>query len=634
MTASSFSSIQPSMRNQVMSEQSLSLKQGQVFHGSIKKLYPDQTAEVHVGNQKMIAKLEVPLKAGDSHYFQVTGVKPDLQLKVVTGPLQPTTSVSGQIQQLIDSLQLPKTAVIQTLVQHMVKEQIPLSKDQLVQAEQWIKSLPPQTKIEEALFAIQRMSDLKLPFTKEIFRSLISGQDKTGLHTILDAFKLVLKNDSSIPQEQRTSLQQVLNQVSQPLAKELGGTIIGRMMENMLSTTVSVSEKASMLNVLKEAGLVAKQATVSNFLSSPKPSNEFARGESQSTISQQLIQLQLPAQKEVSLKLQALQNSIQQNTLLTTDAKQQIQQIIQRMELVPPKSQEWPVLYKTLSNEVMKSFAIASQTIPFHTDHQKATPKDHVLFLLTSLTGIKADAKTMEQITMISSQSSQLPVQKIVNHAELAVQSAINSKAFEQVLKQVLNDIGIAYEAKLSQSSTNIHQLSETLKPQLVALIQDAAVSGPVKEAAEAIVSRMNGLQILSGENGPQHQLLMQVPIDFFGKRMDATLQWNGQMKENGKIDSNYARIMFYLDLASLKETIIDMQVQNRVITVNIFNEDDALQQYAEPFKEALKVGLRSLDYQLSGVFLKRFTKDDLSTSKTSIGTKKQLSSRGVDIRV
>lgn len=629
MTASS-SSIQPSLRNQLINEQSQSLKQGQVFHGTIKKLFPEQMAEVQMGNQKMIAKLEVPLKAGDSHYFQVTGVKPDLQLKVVTGPLQSTST--GQIQQLMDSLQLPKTANMQALVQHMVKEKMALSKDQLLIAEQWIKSLPPQVKRAEAFFAIQRMSELKLPFTNEVFRSLISGQDKTGLHTLLDTLKLVLKNDSSIPQGQKVSIEQVLNQISNPLSKELGGTIIGKLVESLLSTTIPRSEKTTLLHVLKEAGLVAKQATVSDVLSSPTLSNASGKSENQGTIAQQIKQLQLPSQADVSLKLQGLNKSIQENPLLTSETKQQIQQTLQKMEQVSPKSQEWSILFKTLSTEVMKGFATASQTIPFQMDQQKLTPKDHVLSILTSLTGSRTDNKTMENMTLVTSQSSQASIMKAVNQAELVVQSGMNQKVIEQVIKQVLKDIGFAYEAKFGQTNTNLSQLSETLKPQLVALLQDASIAVPVREAAETIISRMNGLQILSGENGPQHQLLMQVPLDFLGKRMDATLQWNGRMKEDGKIDSNYARIMFYLDLASLKETVIDMQVQNRVITVNIFNESDALLPYAEPFKEALKLGLSSLDYQLSGVFIKNFIKEEV---KPPTGPKaSQMNSKGVDIRI
>jgi hypothetical protein len=631
MTSASFSSIQLPMRAQVMSDQPLSLKQGQVFHGSIKKLYPNQTAEVQVGNQKMIAKLEVPLKAGDAHYFQVTGVKPDLQLKVVTGPLQVTSSVLGQIQQLMDSLQLPKSANMQSLVQHMVKEQLPLSKEQLLQAEQWMKNLPPQVKTLEALFAIQRMSELKLPFTNEIFLALISGQDKTGMTTLLDAFNQVLQTDSSIPKGQREAIQQVLTQISQPLSKELGGTIVGKMMESILSKDVSVSDKASLLNVLKEVGLVPKQTTVTNFLSSTQLPKTHEKGETKAPIVQLIQQLQQPNQAEVSTLIKSLQIAIQQNSLLTTDAKQQIQQLLQRNEHISPKSQEWPQVAKIITNEVMKAFASASQTMPFQTDQQALTAKDHVLSILTLFTGTKADAKTMHQVTNIASQSTQQAVQQAVNSAELSVQSGMNHKAIEHAMKQVLTDIGFSFEAKLGQTGVNLAQLSETLKPQLLALLHDVNIAVPVKEAADSIVSRMNGLQILSGENGPQHQLLMQVPLDFLGKRMDATLQWNGRMKDNGKIDSNYARIMFYLDLASLKETVIDMQVQNRVITVNIFNESDSLQPFAEPFKEALKLGLNSLDYQLSGVFIKSFIKQE---AKTPIDKKAPLSSRGVDIRI
>ena len=172
--------------------------------------------------------------------------------------------------------------------------------------------------------------------------------------------------------------------------------------------------------------------------------------------------------------------------------------------------------------------------------------------------------------------------------------------------------------------------MSETLKPQLLALLQDPSISMPMKEVADTIITRMNGLQILSGENGPQHQLLMQVPLDFLGKKMDATLQWNGRMKEDGKIDSNYARVMFYLDLNALKETVIDMQVQNRVVTVTIFNENDALQAVAEPFKEALKDGLQALDYQLSGVFMKPFEKQPI----LGLDRQHQVPTQGVDIKI
>lgn len=630
MTAASLSSIQPNMRSQAVAEQPLSLKQGQVFHGNIKKLYPNQTAEVQVGNQKMIAKLEVPLKAGDSHYFQVTSIKPELQLKVVTGPLPQTSSPSVQIQQLMDSLQLPKTQTMQALVQHMVKEQIPLSKDQLIQAEQWIKNLPPQVKLADALQALGRMSEMKLPFTNEMFRSIISGGDKTGLNTLLDSLKQTLKSDQSLPPAQKAAIQQTLNQITQPLSKELGGTIVGKALETLLSPNASVSDKSSLLSMLKEVGLVPRQASISNFLNPQSSVIASSKTESQGTIGQQLIQLHQSTPNQVQTNVQALQTSIQQNQLLSNEVKLQLQTQLQRLENTPISSQTWKASMKALTNEIVKAFASLSQTTPLKTDVQGNAPKEHILSLLQSLNGTAPNAKVFQQLTSLASQSTQIPVLQVLSQAELAVQSGVNQKTIELAMKQVLKDLGFSYEAKLGQIGSNLSQMSETLKPQLLALLQDPSISLPMKEVADTIISRMNGLQILSGENGPQHQLLMQVPLDFLGKKLDATLQWNGRMKEDGKIDSNYARVMFYLDLNVIKETVIDMQVQNRVVTVTIFNENDALQAVAEPFKEALKEGLQALDYQLSGVFMKPFEKQPIP----GLERQNQVSTQGVDIKI
>ena len=89
--------ISQSGRQAQCSNRPLVLNEGQMFHGQIKQLFPGQMAEVQIGGQKCIAKLEVPMKAGDSYYFQVNAVKPELQLKIISGPLQAT---EGQARQL------------------------------------------------------------------------------------------------------------------------------------------------------------------------------------------------------------------------------------------------------------------------------------------------------------------------------------------------------------------------------------------------------------------------------------------------------------------------------------------------------------------------------------------------------
>jgi hypothetical protein len=256
--------------------------------------------------------------------------------------------------------------------------------------------------------------------------------------------------------------------------------------------------------------------------------------------------------------------------------------------------------------------------------------KEQLLTLLgqTSQQG----AEKLATLVQTAERSDNGTVQKTLQMAETAVASAVDGKAVKEALQTVMRSFGLNYEAGLLGKDADFGRLAETLKPQLLTVMQDLSVSPALREAAEAVVMRMNGPLLQSGENGVQHQLVMQVPLEFFGKRIDATLQWNGRMKENGKIDPDFARILFYLDLGSIEKTVIDMQVQNRVITVTIFNADDTLKTVGAPLQNRLKEGLDAAGYKLSGVFFKKFVEEEknITKKKQSISTDGQ----GVDFRI
>jgi len=149
MSYSSFSSITGNQPSAIQPNGPMAMKEGQVVHGTIKQLFPNQTAEVQIGGQKVIAKLEAPLKAGDAHFFQVTKGAPELQLKVVTGPLEQGKGITQQAQQLIQAMGLNKSMELQAAAQFFLKEQLPISKEILLQAEQLMKNLPEGASLKE-----------------------------------------------------------------------------------------------------------------------------------------------------------------------------------------------------------------------------------------------------------------------------------------------------------------------------------------------------------------------------------------------------------------------------------------------------------------------------------------------------
>lgn len=615
------------------SNQPLALKQGQVFHGTIKQLYPDQMAEIQVGNQKMIAKLEVPLKAGDAHFFQVTGTSPQTELKVVTGPMAQSTSPTQQMNQLLESMNLPKTAEMQQVLSHFMKAQIPISKEQLVQAEAWLKALPEGITKADALQAMQKMVELKMPFTNDVFQALVSGQKTVGMSSTMNNFAQLLLQDTALPEGIKQNLMQQVQAIARPFDAETGGLVLAKSVQILTNNATPISDRLQALNMLKEAGVLPQNANLQNW-SSIQPTQMQQTQPAQTQQAGQIVQTILTTKPENTQQLvEQLKAWTTGQNLLTNEQKQQLTQLIERFSQLPPSKQTLEVFAKQVQEQLIKAF---TKNIPerlFTQDTNGLSAKDHLLSLLKPETAtLVQNDGMMRNLVKVGSESPQPVIQQMMTQADAQVQSSMDSKAMEHALKTVLKGLGISYEAALNNKSADIQAIAHQLKPQLHTLLQDAQITPQLKEAAEMLMTRMNGMQLSSGENGHQHQLIMQVPLEFFGKKMDATLQWNGRMKDDGKIDANYARVLFYLQMESMNETVIDMQVQNRVITVTVFNENPDVVPLAEPLKAALKTSLAEKDYQLSAVFIKPF--DKVSPEKEVVNTEPQEEHNGVDFRV
>ncbi len=637
MTSASFNPIQM-QSTAIQQTQPLSLRQGQVFNGTIKKLYPDQMAEIQVGNQKLFAKLETPLKAGDSHFFQVTSINPQTELKVVTGPMHPSQTTSQQMNQLLDSMNLPKTAELQQILAHFIKNQLPISKEQLVQGEIWLNNLPQGTLKNEAVQVIQRMIELKLPFTNEIFKGLLFGAKTTGMAEAIENFSQALSKEVNMSQQVKSTLLQQLQTIAKPFAAETGGLILSKAIQTLLSPETDAN-KLQALNLLKEANVLSKNATVQNWLSQSFQQitlNKRPNVELQKVFAGQLTQMVASTNiTNVQHTVTQVKEWVANQQLLTFDQKAQLQQLIARFDGLPKNAQTVELFAKQLHEQLVKSFSENAMSHVFTQDEKGVSAKDQLMSLI-KFDAVKNLQIPFSNILKAANDSVEPFIQNVTTQAEAQVQASIDSKAMEQAIKSIFKSLGMSFEASLNNKAGDIQEIAQSIKPQLLSLIQDAQTSQPLKEASDVILSRLNGMQLYSGENGPQHQLIMQIPLQFLGRHADATLQWNGRMKENGKIDADYARVLFYLNMEALQETVVDMQVQNRIITINLYNNHPKLENLAEPLKQSLKTGLLEKDYQLSGLFIKQFENTKSQIIKENPIKQKNDSKfhSGVDIRI
>ncbi len=631
--------------NETMNQKPLALKNGQVIHGTIKHLYPNQMAEVQIGSERLMAKMEVPLQLGKSHYFQVSGVEPDLQLKVISGPMASSVPLSQQVSQLLDSLQLSQTNEMKQVTTYFLNNNLPFSKELLLQAEQLLKGLPENIHSKDALAVLQKLINLKLPIQQDTFQAVFHGSLKQGFIETLDHLQQLIKQDISIPQSLREQLVNKIQIVSKPFSEETGGVLLAKMVETLSNPSTSKANQFAIVQLLKDAEVLQKNATIFNWKNGIQPLQTIENKlqhqapiqntNTKNTILQTLKLLinsrQLTTPSEKIEWLSQVKSSINNESLLSAKQKEVLQGTLAKFDVVKSTHQTLNDFAKELQSQLQKGLIESIQQKPFQTDSHGVSAKQQLMLTLNP--ELSENNQIFERLNQLTMKANTPLLNQMLDQAEQQIANHLDSSAFQKAIKQTLQHLGISYEARLLDKSSDIKELAQQLKPQLVGLLQDDSVSSSTKNVAEQVVARMNGMQYLSGENGPQHQLIMQLPLEFFGKKIESTIQWNGRMKDDGKIDADYARILFYLQLHSLKETVIDMQVQNRIVTVTVYNETAGIAALAEPLKTSLKTSLAKHDYQLSGLFIKNETKQQLFLNNRTLSTTVN-NNKGVDIRI
>lgn len=664
---------------QIQSQQTVKqavIQEGQVLHGTIQKLYPDQQAEISIGGQKMIAKLETSMQAGNSHFFQVTSTQPELTLKMVSGPIDPKASSLDQMKQMMESMKLPQTKELQQVVLQLVKNDIPFNKEQILSAESLLKGVKGSERTQ-TIDALQKMIELKLPMTRDSLQAVIQGSAKIGFTNLLGNLEQLIKSDATLSPSLQQQVLDRLTQLKAPLSEQTGSMLLGKMLQG------ATGNKQDIQSLLTQVGILSKSTQSNQTASVTEQLFNQLKSDPSDIIKTLMSTQDLTAKRP----LQALSQLVGAHPTLTKDQQQSIQQAITRVQLAPTEANQ-----SQLVKEVTAQLQDAKQSITqllsqLKTATAEQTPqtiqkiataiastneltlaqKQQVIQQLGQVpqTGAKTAFEAvlrvfseqvgqlpsealktqMAQLLGVSQQNQNQTFQQLAKTAatfpslQQAVQSTesqqaaqITGQAVHMAMKQTLSELGLSLEARMLQPSQDHIQLSATLKSLMHAVLNDQAAPA-TKAAAEQIVARMNGQQLLSVENGTQQQLVMQVPLQFFGKRTDATLQWSGNKNKDGKIDSNFARVMFYLQLDSLDETVIDMQVQSRVVTLNIYTDQNTENTLVEPLKNALKTNLEQKDYHLSGVFLKNFTRST-ATVKQQTKTPEQRQERGVDFRI
>ena len=133
----------------------------------------------------------------------------------------------------------------------------------MLEAEHLLKSVPATLR-NEALASIQKLAELKLPFTESTFRSLLGVQTKEGMHTVLTTLKTALIADSAVTPQLKESVLTALDKMAKPFAQATGGAVLGQSLLTMLDQNEHPETRYTILQLLKSVGVFPEGTSLAN----------------------------------------------------------------------------------------------------------------------------------------------------------------------------------------------------------------------------------------------------------------------------------------------------------------------------------------------------------------------------------
>ncbi|MBU8907030.1 hypothetical protein [Desertibacillus haloalkaliphilus] len=571
---------------------SIQLKPGQVFQGQIQKFFPHQLAALRIGQLSLTAKLQVALTAGKTYWFQVESDEGIPRLQVLddnTVRGQASTSQNSALH-VLQQFGLAATKTNELLVRQLAAEQVPFTKEDISQGAALLRQASAGDK--HGIEVLKSLLQRNLPLTLETFQAMRAVQYGEPLAEQLSS---LMKEATSHSQSGQTSIfLEALRKHFQQTVVPQGGQNMGHLLAMFAQHQDPIAHEGAH-QLLKRVGLIDPNSTKEQVYEQFKqavihPNNR--------NVVEQLWPF-LANQHTGNLNL----GSIEAKTLFEL--------------LIPRVSQSETAVGQERLQQLLSLL------------NPKAQPS-LMTERLRSLFGQYQQLQASEKQVMVNMLQMSVPNESVAEEgrSQIALQ-----------LARLVSSLGIQYENELLQLFQGQQKGGNEQPPvpnhlkQLLLQAQQMDLPQSIKDRAEAILQRMTGQQLLAVDQmGPLHQIALQLPLRLGEFQTNMTVQWEGRKREDGKIDPEHCRILFYLELEQLQETIVDMQIQNKVVTLQIFNEQPRPSFLFESMQPLLKEKLKESQFELSSLTWKEIKESPVQGKRHN--PYQRVDYQGVDIRV
>lgn len=577
MQISQLVSKRPIKQQQIENE----IRPGQIIQGSIRKLHANNKALIQLHARSLTAQLEAVLTVGKRYFFQVQKIDNAIHLKVLREQGQNGNAVKG----ILQDLNLPVSKINMQFLQQLVNEKIPVTKMQLKHAFSILASLNDKNKSSEIL---KQMIVQQLPMTKAVFQGLYIKQSTNfseQLHSVLEQLESL--RETPFLNQLKGSMKQIIEPTSLSL------------LERQIGKEVTLNQ-THLFRILQASGAIDHSLPYSEWKASWE---SFFKGkplQAQSHLApfpsivkqfEQMYQNQSMKRKEFSGFIQQWGESL--HKMIHTGKPMAEQQFLSLKKGIES------AIYPLLSMNQQQYMASLLQNKPLHLSN------------LLTLFHLYANESTYDTLKQLIHRSDG-------RH----VDSLTIKNQFLAFIKQTVH---------LTNANPTTTDMDPSIKTMLMQLLPQT--DGVLHDRARQFLHFINGLNIDAvNETNYFIQVSLLLPGEKFLLNKDLQLAFESKKTKDGKIDPDFCRILFLLDLKTMKKTIVDMSVQNRVVSVAIYN--DVLKEGNTKFEGLLKDGMQKLDYQLSNVTIKPLHEIDATDERSFHRANGTNIYKGVDYRI
>jgi len=622
------------------------LTPGQVFKGTVVRQYPDNMALVQIGGMQVQAKLEARLEQGQKAWLQVQPATDVVTLKVLDASVE-GTGKEASLEGLIRSLGLSETKESRTIVTALMNAHLPINKD-IVQAFAAVATRlgGDEATVEAFMMAVKR----NLPLTPDTVAGLKAFLSEKPISQVIQNFlqqaSLFLDEEAGVPgqaSESRTEGRQ--GQANGPLRQ-----LVTTLREKVAALPLTLAQAAA-----GEQQTPATQTpnTASGSRGDAAPGGQSAaRGGNGAAAAATASHLTQSADAIVRGETEAVKPSAgAPNGQTPASAAQpshtgasELQQQPQTGR-APASAGSVPAGAAPMANQGAQLFAEAGRAAAGSLPAAPAVAAESAV--------PAAQAGGQQQMPHIAAvRSGALAEAGLTQQGAGAMASqplqstAASSPAGPHPLQELFRQLGMAHERELmgqalpgAVADTGLHKQMESVKSMLLQITQSQAHNLPaaLREAADQLLQQVTGqqLMLLQPTNQAMSQLVMQIPIRTGQGEDTAYVQIESKKKGGGQVDAENCRLFFHLDLQMMGTTMIDVNIVNRIINLQIFNDTPWVEGLVQGRKEGFAEQLQEAGYHLSAVRVQSIPEQRTKTTVVG-GAKGAILSdyKGVDLRV